>query len=75
MTMAELDDVTTTDAVVKQFEMYGNSLELMADNLQDLKKHLMRNNDNKQFNKQIDVLNTVQNMLYQSSDRLYEVTE
>lgn len=70
--MAELKDLTTTDAINKQLEAFGNSLELQADYLQDLKHQLKKVDASADY---LDTANNVQVILYEAAKKISEIVE
>lgn len=62
--MAQLKDLTSVEAVNQQLAMYGNTAELLADSMQDLKEHLRIHNHGNCYQKHLSDLSDAQNKLY-----------
>lgn len=63
--MAELKDLTNHDSVRDQINQYSNLISLTADNLQDLKGRI-KELDNGNYDKELDVVNNAQQHLYEA---------
>ena len=66
----ELKDITTVEEFKNQLSIYGVIAEQLADNLQDLSKVDVDNND-----EAMKKLNKAQSLLYQASRELGEVKD
>lgn len=66
----ELKDITTVEEFKNQLSTYGVIVEQLADNLQDLSKVDVDNND-----EAMGKLNKAQSLLYQASRELGEVKD
>lgn len=66
----ELKDITTIEEFKNQLSVYGVIVEQLADNLQDLSKVDVDNND-----EAMEKLNKAQSLLYQASRVLGEVKD
>lgn len=63
--MAELKDLTNHDSILEQLNQYRNLLSLEADQLQDLKGRI-KELDNGNYDKELDVVNNAQQHLYEA---------
>lgn len=70
MKKMELKDITTIEEFKNQLSVYGVIVEQLADNLQDLSKVDVDNND-----EVMKKLNKAQSLLYQASRVLGEVKD
>lgn len=63
--MAELKDLTNHESILEQLNQYRNLLSLEADQLQDLKGRI-KELDNGNYDKELDVVNNAQQHLYEA---------
>lgn len=68
----ELKDIKTIDDMKKQAEIYGVMAEQIADNIQDLKHLVAKNQDIDVYADLLKKLNDAQRQLYQASGQLAE---
>lgn len=69
----ELQDVKGIDAIIEQAGIYSTISEQLADNLQDFKKQVQRQENDDEYNKLLDLINDAESLIYKASFKLSEI--
>ena len=69
----ELRDVKGIDAIIEQAGIYSTISEQLADNLQDFKKQVQRQENDDEYNKLLDLINDAESLIYKASFKLSEI--
>lgn len=69
----ELQDVKGIDAMIEQAGIYSTISEQLADNLQDFKKQVQRQENDDEYNKLLDLINDAESLIYKASFKLSEI--
>lgn len=69
----ELQDVKGIDAIIEQAGIYSAISEQLADNLQDFKKQVQRQENDDEYNKLLDLISDAESLIYKASFKLSEI--
>ena len=69
----ELQDVKGIDAIIEQAGIYSTISEQLADNLQDFKKQVQRQENDDEYNKLLHLINDAESLINKASFKLSEI--